>query len=102
MERLLPVWCCASLVVGAASAEPVHVDPEAGCFGASTRYNWRGCCPMLVPGIGAELTEVVYWRAVGDYHSHAPRLHHAYAYAYAYARQGWMRYPQQIAIGDLP
>ena len=98
MERLLPVWCCASLVVGAASAEPVHVDPEAGCFGASTRYNWRGCCPMLVPGIGAELTEVVYWRAVGDYHSHAPRLHRAYAYA----RQVWMRYPQQIAIGDPP
>ncbi len=79
MERLLPAWCCASLVAGAAGADPVHVAPEAACLGASTRYNWRGGCPMLAPGIGAGLTEAVYWRAVGDDHSHSPRLNRAYA-----------------------
>ncbi len=38
----------------------------------------------------------VYWRAVGDYHSHTPNLNRTYA------EQVWARYRQQSASGGSP
>ena len=38
----------------------------------------------------------IYWRAVGDYHSHTPTLNRGYA------EQVWNRYRQQMANGATP
>ena len=38
----------------------------------------------------------VYWRAIGDYHSHTPALNRAYA------EQVWTRYRRQAATGGMP
>jgi len=44
----------------------------------------------------SEIDGNVYWRAVGDYHSHTASLNRAYA------EPVWNRYRQQLATGDLP
>lgn len=44
----------------------------------------------------SEINGNVYWRAVGDYHSHTPARNRGYA------EQVWNRYRQQMATGATP
>jgi hypothetical protein len=74
--RVLTYDACASIAAGAWIL--VHALSDASAWNRS--------------GIDGR----VYWRAVGDYHSHTLRLNRAYA------EQVWLRYRQQEESGVLP